>query len=58
MEKHHVIKTKLSLRDFSNQLLEILNHLGVERINLIGFSLGSLIALDFSSHISKKSGKT
>ena len=47
-------KDKLSLRDFSNQLLEILDHLGVERINLIGFSLGSLIALDFSSHFQKK----
>ena len=47
-------KDKLSLRDFSNQLLEILDHLGVEKINLIGFSLGSLIALDFSSHFQKK----
>ena len=32
----------------------ILDHLGVEKINLIGFSLGSLIALDFSSHFQKK----
>ena len=48
------IKDKLSLRDFSNQLLEILDHLKIEKINLIGFSLGSLIALDFSSHFQKK----
>ena len=34
-------KDKLSLKDFSNQLLEILDHLGVEKINLIGFSLAS-----------------
>jgi len=47
-------KDKLSLKDFSNQLLEILDHLGIEKINLIGFSLGSLIALDFSSHFQKK----
>ena len=47
-------KDKLSLRDFSNQLLEILDHLGVEKINLIGFSFFSLIALDFLSHIKKK----
>ena len=47
-------KDKLSLRDFSNQLLEILDHLEIEKINLIGFSLGSLIALDFSSHFQKK----
>ena len=51
-------KDKLSLKDFSNQLLEILDHLEVDKINLIGFSLGSLIALDFSSHFQKKSGKT
>ncbi len=47
-------KDKLSLRDFSNQLLEILEHLKIEKINLIGFSLGSLIALDFSSNFQKK----
>tara|TARA_Y100000590_G_C14840791_1_gene683769 strand:- start:109 stop:468 length:360 start_codon:yes stop_codon:yes gene_type:complete len=50
-------KDTLSLRDFSNQLLEILNHLGVEKINLAGFSLGSLIALNFTSHFQKKSRK-
>ena len=47
-------KDKLGLRDFSNQLLELLDHLKIEKINLIGFSLGSLIALDFSSHFQKK----
>ena len=47
-------KDKLSLRNFSDQLLEILNYLKIEKINLIGFSLGSLIALDFSSHFQKK----
>ena len=47
-------KDKLSLRDYSNQLLEILDHLKVEKINLIGFSLGSLIALDFSSRFQRK----
>ena len=47
-------KDNLSLKDFSNQLLEILDHLEIVKINLIGFSLGSLIALDFSSHFQKK----
>ena len=47
-------KDKLTLKDFSNQLLEILDHLKIEKINLIGFSLGSLIALDFSSRYQKK----
>ena len=47
-------KDKLTLKDYSNQLLELLDHLKIEKINLIGFSLGSLIALDFSSHFQKK----
>jgi len=47
-------KNKLTLKDFSNQLLELLDHLKIEKVNLIGFSLGSLIALDFSSHFQKK----
>ena len=47
-------KDKLILKDFSDQLLEILDHLKIEKINLIGFSLGSLIALDFSTHFQKK----
>ena len=47
-------KDKLTLEDFSNQLLKILNYLKIEKINLIGFSLGSLIALDFSARYQKK----
>ena len=47
-------KEKLSLKDFSNQLLELLNYLKIEKINLVGFSLGSLIALDFSSHFQNR----
>jgi pimeloyl-ACP methyl ester carboxylesterase len=47
-------KDKLTLKDFSNQLLEILDYLNIERINLVGFSLGSLIALDFSARYQKK----
>ena len=42
------------IQDFSNQLLELLDHLKIEKINLVGFSLGSLIALDFSSHFQNK----
>ena len=47
-------KEKLSLKDFSDQLLELLDHLEIEKINLIGFSLGSLIALNFSSYFQEK----
>ncbi len=41
-------KEKLTLNDFSNQL---------NKINLIGFSLGSLIALDFTSNYEDKINK-
>ena len=50
-------KDKLSLNDFSNQLIEILEHLKIDKIHLIGFSLGSLIALDFVSKMQNKVDK-
>ena len=50
-------KEKLSLGDFSNQLNEILGHLNIDKIHLVGFSLGSLIALDFASKSEDKIDK-
>ena len=50
-------KEKLNLTDFSNQLNEILEHLNIEKIHLVGFSLGSLIALDFASKSEDKIDK-
>ncbi len=47
-------KDRLSLKDFSDQLLGILDYLKIEKINLVGFSLGSLISLDFTSHFQNK----
>jgi len=47
-------KDKLSFNDFSNQLLEILDYLKLDKIHLVGFSLGSLVALDFSSRYQEK----
>ena len=43
-------KDILNFNDFSNQLLEILDYLKIDKIHLVGFSLGSLVAIDFSSH--------
>ena len=40
---------KVTLNDFSTQLKFLINFLNLEKINLIGFSLGSLIAIDFAS---------
>ena len=50
-------KEKLTLNDFSKQLDEILDNLQVDKINLVGFSLGSLIALDFALNYQDKVNK-
>ena len=42
-------KGEVTLNDFSNQLDDLLQFLKIDKINLIGFSLGSLVALDFAS---------
>ena len=47
-------KEEVTLDDFSNQLTSILNFLKINKINLVGFSLGSLIALDFASKFQDK----
>ena len=39
-------KEDVTLNDFSNQLKSILEYLKVDKINLVGFSLGSLIELN------------
>jgi len=40
---------EVTLTDFLNQLSSLLDFLKINKINLVGFSLGSLIALDFAS---------
>ena len=47
-------KEVVTLNDFSKQLDELLNFLKIDKINLIGFSLGSLVALDFASKFQHK----
>ena len=47
-------KEEITLNDFSNQLLSILEFLKIDKCNLVGFSLGSLIALDFASKFQDK----
>ena len=47
-------KEEISLNDFSDQLYCLLNFLKIDKINLVGFSLGSLIALDFASKFQDK----
>ena len=48
------IKEEITLNDFSNQLDNLIKFLKVDKINLVGFSLGSLIALDFASKFQDK----
>ena len=40
---------EVTLNDFSTQLKSLIEFLNLKKINLIGFSLGSLIAIDFAS---------
>ena len=47
-------KEEVTLNDFSNQLDNLLQFLKIDKINLIGFSLGSLVALDFASKFQDK----
>jgi len=42
-------KEEITLNDFSDQLDYLLKFLKIGKINLVGFSLGSLVALDFAS---------
>ena len=43
-------KTQLNFEDFTKQLLNLINELEIKKINLIGFSLGSLIARHFAAN--------
>ena len=42
-------KTKVSFEDFSDQLFNLINELNFNKIHLVGFSLGALIARHFST---------
>jgi len=42
-------KKQINMKDFSKQLLKLLDELKIDKIHLVGFSLGSLIARDFAS---------
>jgi len=46
--------SKVSFEDFSNQLLKLINELNFNKIHLVGFSLGALIARHFASENSNK----
>ena len=47
-------KSNLSIKDFSDQLFNLINELNFNKIHLIGFSLGALIARHFASEHNEK----
>ena len=47
-------KEKIKMKDYVEQLMSIIEFLNIEKINLVGFSIGSLIALDFAADFQKK----
>ena len=47
-------KENISFDDFSNQLINLINELKLEKIHLLGFSIGSLIARNFATKFSER----
>ena len=47
-------KSRVSFKDFSDQLLNLINELNFSKIHLVGFSLGALIARHFASKHSNR----
>ena len=47
-------KSKVSFADFSKQLTKLIKELGFEKIHLVGFSLGALIARHFAAENNDK----
>ena len=50
-------KKKVNFEDFSNQLNTLMKNLKINKIHLVGFSFGSLIALNFTKKFQKKVDK-
>ena len=47
-------KSKITFDDFSKQLIKLINELNLQKIHLVGFSLGALIARNFASEYGDK----
>ena len=47
-------KSRVSFKNFSDQLLNLINELNFSKIHLVGFSLGALIARHFASEYSDR----
>ena len=47
-------KNQINFQDFTKQLLNLIDELGLNKIHLVGFSLGALIARHFASEYNNK----
>ena len=54
--KSSLTKQNISFDDFSDQLIELINELKIEKIHLVGFSIGSLIARNFATKYGDRLG--
>ena len=52
--KSSLTKQNISFDDFSEQLIELIDELKIEKIHLIGFSIGSLIARNFATRYGER----
>jgi len=52
--KSSLTKQNISFDDFSDQLIELINELKIEKIHLVGFSIGSLIARNFATRYDER----
>ena len=52
--KSSLTKQNISFDDFSEQLIELIDELKIEKIHLVGFSIGSLIARNFATRYGER----
>ena len=52
--KSSLNKQNISFNDLSTQLLELINELQIEKMHLVGFSIGSLIARNFATKFNNR----
>ena len=52
--KSSLTRQNISFDDFSAQLVDLIDELKIEKIHLVGFSIGSLIARNFATKYSKR----
>ena len=52
--KSSLNKEKISFKDFSDQIIDLIDELKIDQIHLIGFSIGSLIARNFATKFGER----